>query len=324
MEMNIFAMDNVIRSVLSAKFERYRILGDKYNFRCNVCGDSKKNKSKKRGYILKNRNPWVFYCQNCQASMSVTRWLKSYFPEYWKEYLVQSCRSTPKEQPKLNIPKTLYNEKNDLKHFVPILKGDTELFKTAIDLCISRRIPHDIWKHWYVAEGGYFKNRLIIPYFDDKGKIYNYQGRALVKGLEPKYNSRIGDDGKWNKVYNYYNADKNEPVMITEGVIDSLFLINGIAVSGLRKVFDSKVFEFKRRYYLLDSDPDAQKKDVQLLEHGEFVFRWKMFIKDFNLPNREKWDVNSVNMFLNKSSIWTFEELEKYFTDSIYLKGEFV
>jgi len=323
MEINIFAMDNVIRSVLSAKFERYRMLGDKYNFRCNVCGDSKKNKTKKRGYILKNRNPWVFYCQNCQASMSVTRWLKSYFPEYWKEYLTLSCRSNTTEKPQHPaMPEVIYNEKKDLKTFVPILKGNSDMFKTAIDLCQNRLISENIWKHWYISEEGYFKNRLIITYLDDKGKIYNYQGRALVKGLEPKYNSRIGTT--WNKIYNYYNANKDMPVMITEGVIDSLFLENSIAVSGLRKVFDPKVFEFKKRYYLLDSDEDAQKKNIQLLEHGEFVFRWKLFIKDLGLPSQEKWDINLVNTTLKRSEPWKFSELQKYFTDSIYLKGEFI
>jgi hypothetical protein len=323
MEINIFAMDNVIRSVLSAKFEKYRILGDKYNFRCNVCGDSKKSKSKKRGYILKNRNPWIFYCQNCQASMTVTHWLKTYFPEYWKEYLSQSCKKQSQSQTlSLNIPQRIYNEKKDLQYFVPILKGDSDLFKTAIDLSTERLIPTSIWQKWYVATDGIFKNRLIIPYLDAEGKIYNYQARRLYKDMEPKYNSRIGD--KWNKIYNYYNADKTSPAIIFEGVIDSLFAENSIAVSGLRKVFDSKVFEFKKRYYLLDSDADAQKKNVQLLEHGEYVFRWKKFTDDIGLEPKEKWDLNSICMSLKRSEKWTFLELEKYFTNSIYLKGEFV
>lgn len=322
MELNTFVMDSILRSILSTKFDKYRQLGDKYNFRCNVCGDSLKNKSKQRGYILKNRKLWVYYCQNCQASMSITKWLKTYFPEYWKEYLKQSCLKKTVEQPKLNIPKVLYNEKKDLKHFVPILKGTSELFQTAIELCKSRLIPESVWKHWYVAEDGYFKNRMIIPYLDDKGKIYNYQARALVKDLEPKYISRIGDS--FNKVYGYYTADKEQPVMITEGVIDSLFLENSIAVSGLKKVFDPKVFEFKRRYYLLDSDKDAQKKNIQLLNNGEYVFRWQLFLKDLNLPVKEKWDLNEVNLALKYPDRWKFSDLEKYFTNSIYLKGEFV
>jgi hypothetical protein len=322
MEINVFAMDSVIRSLLSAKFQNNRQLGDKYNFRCNICGDSKKNKTKKRGYILKNRNPWVYYCQNCQASMSVTRWLKTYFPEYWKEYLSLSCKNQSKETPKLNIPKVLYNEKNDLKHFVPILKGESDLFKKAIELCQARLIPEDTWKKWYVAEGGRFKNRLIIPYFDDKEKIYNYQARRLLEDMEPKYISRIGDH--WNKIYNYYKADKEKPVIIFEGVIDSEFVENSIAASGLSKVFDPKIFEFKKRYFLLDSDKDAQKKNLQLLKNGEFIFRWKLFIKDLELPNREKWDINEVNLYLKKSEKWKFSKLEKYFTNSIYLKGECV
>ena len=58
--------------------ESKRFHNGHWNFRCNVCGDSKKKKSKKRAWILTNRVPWMFYCHNCFESIPVEFWMKLY------------------------------------------------------------------------------------------------------------------------------------------------------------------------------------------------------------------------------------------------------
>ena len=60
-----------------------------FQFRCNVCGDSKKNRSKRRGYILMQKKNWVFKCHNCGKSMSAEKWLKEYYPVVYKQYIVE-------------------------------------------------------------------------------------------------------------------------------------------------------------------------------------------------------------------------------------------
>ena len=43
-----------------------------YNFRCTICGDSQKSKTKKRAWLLysKKTSQWMYYCFNCGASLS--------------------------------------------------------------------------------------------------------------------------------------------------------------------------------------------------------------------------------------------------------------
>jgi len=50
-------------------------VGDKLNFRCPLCGDSRKSLSKKRGfYYLKNSS---FFCFNCGVSMTGVKLLQT-------------------------------------------------------------------------------------------------------------------------------------------------------------------------------------------------------------------------------------------------------
>ena len=88
---------------------------------------------------------------------------------------------------------------------------------------------------------------------------------------------------------------------------------------------DNRLKDFPNKYFLIDNDstPDTQKKKIELLISGEYVFCWKWFINDFKLPKREKWDINDVCIYLNKSE-YCFDELQKYFTNSIYDKIYFI
>jgi hypothetical protein len=137
----------------------------------------------------------------------------------------------------------------------------------------------------------------------------------------PKYLSRKGNH---NNIYHYYTVDKSKPIIILEGPIDSEFVKNSIAMTGV-KLQDNRLKDFPNKYFLIDNDstPDTQKKKIELLISGEYVFCWKWFINDFKLPKREKWDINDVCIYLNKSE-YCFDELQKYFTNSIYDKIYFI
>lgn len=321
------ALERQIRLVLST-FDNVVEGSDYFNFRCQICGDSKKSKSKKRGYILKKRKPWVYFCHNCFYKKTVEQWLKEFFPQYYKDYYSELIRSKENKKqeplPKLKNPTVRKRspEKQHTKFFVPILKGANQLFERAINLCEERKIPEDIWVKWFVATDGMYKNRLIIPFFDDKGKIYYYQGRSLFPNMEPKYLSRPGDH---NSIYNYYNVDNSKPVVVLEGPIDSNFVENSVAVTGV-KIEDKNLKKFKHKRWLIDQDNetnDTKKKTIELLSKGEYVFNWQKFIKTYSLPKRPKWDLNDVILYLDKDK-FTYEELETFFTNSIYDKVFFI
>lgn len=326
---NDYILERHIIRILDTYFQPYIHNSRHYNFRCNICGDSKKSKNKKRGYIYKKENGWIYYCHNGCGGVSVLRWMKEWFPSFYNDY-IKEILSTKKE----NIPRKVIEVKplvrkinaeeiEDVKKFIPIKKGTGELFDLSIKLCKERLIPEEVYNKWFVSIDNTYKNRIIIPFYNDKNKIYYWQGRALYDWMIPKYLSRSGYN--LNNIYNYYTVNRDIEVIILEGMIDSLFIENAIAMTGL-KIYDEKLKRFKKRYFLLDPDEDGKEKTLKLLNKGEYVFNWNKFIKNFNLPPhpKGKWDINDVVIHLNRTTKFTFEELKPYFTNSIYDKVNFI
>jgi hypothetical protein len=309
---NDIALERQIRLILST-FQNVTVTQDYYLFRCNICGDSKKSKYKRRGYILKTKHPYMYFCHNCFAKMSVVKWMKEYFPIHYKDYyreLVRTKEQNVKPLPKIKNPIVKKNneEKGQTKFFIPIKEGITPLFVKAVLTCIDRRIPEEVWSKWFVSIGGIYNNRMIIPFYDDKNKIYNYQGRALYNEMTPKYLTRKGEH---NCIYNYYLVNKNKPVICFEGIIDCLMVPNSIAICGANKDVDLSIF--KEVYYLLDNDETGKQRSKTLLQQGKSVFIWKKFAKNFEYKVK---DLNELCIKINKT--FEFEELKPYFSNSLF------
>jgi hypothetical protein len=142
------------------------------------------------------------------------------------------------------------------------------------------------------------KNRLVLPFYDDDGKVLFYQSRTLLQSDKmAKYISKQNGE---KSLFNFDRIDSNSDyVFIFEGPINSFFCKNGVAVGGIQEksyvLFTPKQKEqinkldFKKRIWVLDSqwiDSASQNKTKKLLEMNETVFIWpkelgKKF-KDFN------------------------------------------
>lgn len=317
-------LESHIRSVLNNHFNgQYKRNATSFNFRCNICGDSKSNPKKRRGYILTSKQNWVYYCQRCNASLLAVNWLKEYFPSNYKDYIrdlmsgVKQIQSST-EQPQV---KNTYSEKFDVNFFTPILKGKGKLFDDALNFCSKRMIPEEIYSKWFVSLGGTYKNRVIIPYYSSSNKIYNWQGRSLV----PVHNKYIFRIGEHCNIYNRDFVDKNKEVVVFEGPIDSMSTVNAIGISGAGKAFSDNLNIFPSKRFIMDNDEKGRETALKLLERGEYVFLWDRFIKKYNLPSdQKKIDFNDCMIYLNRTEKFTFEELEEFFTNSIYSKIEFL
>jgi hypothetical protein len=141
------------------------------------------------------------------------------------------------------------------------------------------------------------KNRLIIPFKDNCGKILWYQSRKIFDWDEkPRYLSKVNSEktiSGLDKITEQYPY-----VFLFEGPIDSFFVKNGISVGGInegRINLASKQKEqmtslhFFDKIWVLDSqwkDKTARDKTLTLLEQGEEVFIWPKNIgtkyKDLN------------------------------------------
>ena len=325
-----------VRAISGSVVSKYRM-----NFRCNVCGDSQDKKHVKRGFLLfnhgkNNERYWVYKCQRptcqaCEKAWGAERWLKFTDPFLFNCYenelkqcnrddghadairdKIEKMRALKELEFVNDAIKKLEQEKKDIKFFKPILKGETDLFKDAIVYCEKRKLPYERWKEFFVATGGKYQNRLIIPFFDDENKIHYWQGRHLY-GHEPKYLNRTVD--KSEAIYNFHHINKTQPVVVLEGPFDSMFVENAIATLGLslaEKMQDQ--IDKLDAYYLFDNDEAGNVKARKFLKAGKFVFLWKDFLKEMKLTKDVK-DINDAILKLNKDK-FTFEELKKYFTNS--------
>jgi hypothetical protein len=317
---NFIVLDKYINIVLNTYFNNNVIKSNGYNFRCNICGDSKHSSKKRRGWILKDKTPWMYYCHNCGSTLTVSKWLKNYFPDVYRGYIKEKLvyRNISKTINTLNIPKNTKPVKKEYKNipkeFISIT-SDSIYAKKAVELCCKRNIPKHIWQTWYVAIDGEYVNRMIIPFFDNDLRLYYFQARSLNSKTDNKYiNMPTNRD---NAIYNYYNINRNLPVIITEGVIDSLFIENSISVLSTKWPDEVQVkINQLKSYFLLDNDNDGKQKMNKLLYNKHNVFMWKKFMKHYNIPYQKKWDINDICLYLKKDG-FTFNELKIFFTNSI-------
>lgn len=218
-----------------------------FNFRCNYCGDSGKNKSKARGYLYQIKNDYNYKCHNCGVSRSFTNFLKDIDSILYDQYILEryknglSGKKTNTEEPKFDIKKPVFVKKNlDLPK---IKELDDE--HPAKKYLMNRKIPEKYFSNLYFCEKfkewtnkqknvfksiQYDESRIIIPLVKD-GEIFGYQGRSLSKSSKVKYITIILDDNK-PKLYGWDDVNWNKSVYIVEGPFDSMFLENSIAMVG--------------------------------------------------------------------------------------------
>ena len=301
-----------LRKILNSYYDDVFETSEYYNVRCNVCGDSEKDIYKKRGFLLKTRDPWVYYCHNCHTSTSVISWMKEHYTGYYKDMILEVMQNKSNsnddgysfKQKKSAVER---DEKEDTEGFKPLTQ-----FDDCVEYCESRRIPREIYRRWFYATKGIYKGRIMIMFRKPNGKIHYYQGRSFNNKGGVKYLSRFGDH---ISIYNYYNVDPEKPVPMLEGPIDSDFVENAIAVTGL-KLKDEALDRFKRLYFMLDNDDSANKKVHKLLKEKRYVFNWSKFLKKYRCVG----EVKDVNDFILKNvdgiTKLTWKMIEPYFTNN--------
>ena len=70
-----------------------------YNFRCPLCGDSKKNPNKARAFIFSTANNTTqFKCYNCCGTKGITfiKFLEKYDPQLHERYVLERYKAGSK------------------------------------------------------------------------------------------------------------------------------------------------------------------------------------------------------------------------------------
>ena len=276
-------------NLISTRLEKFKKVKDGlYNFRCPVCGDSKKNKNKTRGYLYKVKNNINFKCHNCGANSSLSNFLKMIDVETHKSYVLEKFKegktgkSTPIKQPEFNFKKPVFNTKIDLPSAFDVER--TRLYLNNRAIFDGKFYYAEKFKEWVNSvkpnsfeDTRYDEPRIVIPLYQDK-KLIGIQGRALDSS--PVKYLTIMIDEEAPKIYGLDSIDKDLPIYVVEGPFDSTFIDNCVALCGSDG--DVGCLEGSSLIFVYDNEP--RNKEIvnrigRTIERGDRLVIWPNGIK---------------------------------------------
>lgn len=298
-------LDVKYANMLSLRLERFKRVSGNFNFRCPVCGDSKKNKSKTRGWILASGAKARFYCHNCSASMSFPNFLKyidqgMYF-EYIKDRMLETSGGKSAEQKPdytVTMKKPNFVKSTGLSTLKKI--SSLPVGHPAKVYIQSRSIPSNLHHRLFYAPkfkawvnsilSDKFEDldkdepRLIIPFLDQEQTLFGFQGRSFRKNDDLKYITILLDESK-PKLFGLDTVDSTKTVYAFEGPIDSLFIPNSIASAGGRIDTNLRLTNLPKENIVVVYDNEPRSKETvhkmeSAIELGFKVLIWPETVKE--------------------------------------------
>lgn len=330
-------LDIQFARMLAHRMDRWKEMSTnpfKANFRCPICGDSEKNKSKRRGWIYQNGgdNYLRYGCFNCNANMSFHKFLKLQDYNLFEQYTLEKYRNNVVHEreevaPEKTIPKTrkyIPNIFSDLKS-ISQLPDDHPVRKYINTRCIPEHFYDKIFyapkffkwasgntKKFSYTEGSNDHPRLILPWYSEEGIPFAYSARAFGPE-DPKY-FRVVVDDSFPTFFGMNRVDLNKRVYVVEGEIDSLFLDNCVAVG------TSALYRFsvaKTITYIPDRDirnPQIMKVVEKLINTGQKVCMLpEAFAKDINDAVKDGMTKEEITKLIDDHS-FSGLEAKLYFT----------
>ena len=247
---------------------------------CPICGDVSKGRQKVRGYIYRpgSSDHLNYKCHHCGASMSFGSFLKTKFPELYKEFVFSRYELTSKAR----VPHKNFSAMVKTESF-PLVDSAVDKLRKCEGLgddhpvakyLLKRMIPKEQWKHIYYTldfmkyTNGLLPNkfkklendhpRLVLPYFTEHGKMFAYVARAFGNE-EPKYYTIKLDEDK-ERIYGLDRLDYSKKIYAVEGPVDSLLLPNAIAVSG--SSFDTPTMQALKSVVTIVGDNEPRSREI--------------------------------------------------------------
>lgn len=330
----MYWIDQKFVNLLSTRLPGFKkINNNTYNVRCVICGDSKKHKSRARGYFLSDSKGTQYYCHNCNVSLSLKNFLSQIDPQLASEYARESFvdrqsnnmyAKTPLKEPDVTVIETpRYLE--DLKGLKKISQlPPTHKAKKYIE---QRKIPTQThYKIFYAPHFAKWVNtiipnklneendegRIVLPFLSRDKKLIGFTGRAIDNN--PLRYITIMIDQTGPKLFGLDSVDFNKKIYITEGPIDSLFLSNSLAMAGsdMSKAFNMLKLEPKQCVMVFDNEPRNKEivgKMAKCVEQGFNIFIWpeKIACKDLNDLVMSGTSVEKVKSIIERNTCFGME-----------------
>lgn len=301
--MSVF-IDTKYINLISSKLEKFSWKSSTMAIcRCPLCGDSKKNKTKRRFYFYQEEGTYYVKCHNCQYAFYFSVFLKQFDANLYRQY----CLETFGRNKDIEKNVTFTSKDTSKKLSNSILVGldsieslpETHYAKLYVS---SRKIPKEFYSKLYFTEDyadlaqklDPDKNdlkqepRLVIPFFDETGSVFMMQGRSFEKNSNLRYISVKDPNYKGYKFYGLERHNKNKRTYFVEGPIDSMFLQNSIALAGADSIKECNLPCAKQfAVFVFDNEPYSReicKRIEGSIKMGYSVCMWPEGIsqKDIN------------------------------------------
>lgn len=251
-----------------------------YRGRCPVCGDSKKDRNKKRFYLLKGRGsyPHVVKCHNCGYKTSALHFFQQHHPDDinerlkgWRGRDLSAIGRLKDEKYKINrveekeTPDNYFLKfEDDLKlakkvilnffeRFTSLAKSDHE----AIQYMEGRNIPSRYidemrilkpeFRDFNTFRFAYFRDYVIIPFVDaEDRKPYYFHSRRYKNIENDKMSPYLMCPYRTKNVevkflFNERRVHNDESILVAEGTLDSMNLPNCLATNGIHKITEDLI-----------------------------------------------------------------------------------
>ncbi len=288
--------------ILSEIFPDYQLYKNEINTYCPVCLHHKKK-------LVISLEKDIFHCWVCNYSGKTYQLIKI----YGTELLYQQWREISGSYLDVNsdLKKLLNYDVESIKHKQKIITLPIEarklrnnipslIAKKCIQFLNNRRISYDLVRtyNFYFCEEGKFQDRIIIPSYDNNGRINFFVTRSIYNSEEIKkyINSETARE---DVVFNELFITWAKPIILVEGPFDC-FSINRNTIPLLGTAFNEKFILFKKivKYkpeviLMLDND-DAGRNGTR--EIGKLLQQWGINISIIDYPEKDPGEIESYSL----------------------------
>ena len=304
------SVDSKYIGIISHRLRNFKRKNDYvWNFSCPICGDSKKNASKARGYVYKKGNNLFYSCKNCGLGTSLGKLLEQVDGTLYKEYILERYKSGESgnsnyKEPTFNVPSPRFDKLDKPKifeHAEFCSNLPTEHF--CLTYLKNRQIPQEFYSQLLFTS--HYKQfidtlvpnhgkklvddaRVIIPFYDSYNNLIAVSGRALETSDKTlRYITIRTTDNEEKLVFGMDRLSVHEPVKVVEGPIDSLFLKNCVASGDANLAMVANNISAGKKVLIFDNEPrnkDIVKMMQESIKSNHHIVIWPSTIqgKDIN------------------------------------------
>jgi hypothetical protein len=309
-----------------------------FNFRCPICGDSQKSKTKKRGWLIptQDKQGLFFNCFNCSVSMGMPFFIykvnRNLLRSYNQEKFKESHSNMPAET-KVEPSQIIKIEVETVKNIETVIQLPNN--HIAFQYLKKRHVDTDFWNEIYYTRNfkkwvnenylpgkyehtNFDDHRIVFPLYTMSNELVGFQGRSLDPDNQIRYLTIRIKESDQPLCYNLNKIKSNQFINIVEGPLDSLVLNNALAMlrSNIELEFIKRNFLPSYTVFIFDNEPRNKNivrnydKIANTEDFGLFIWPKNIDVKDLNeLAVNKNMSRNEITDFVKEYTV--FGQLKK-------------